>query len=399
MQCATCASRCPSLPHNTFNIRKLMRMMQLGMIDEIIRDGSLWNCALCLECCQYCPLGIKTSSIITALRKLAAQNGFMPKPAIYFTRNTLKHGRPLALPAEEMTSWSQGLSLPREGERIFYAGIYPIMDHAELMLRMSLKMPEGQFQFLSRILIVLQRLGLDGLALKLGQKGEPGTVYRSSLVNAVKVLSRLKVDVAYLREEEPWCGIELHTYGLMDDFARHAAKVTRKLRDSGVKEIITTDILSAIAFKNFYPEVIDSFDIRVKHFTTIVAEKLKTAKLPLKIPNTFVVFSDPCYLARYMGVTEEPRKIIESIKGARLREAESNKMATKCDGGGGLEIISPGLAIEMAKVRAKELLETGAETIVTSCPVCVMMLQLGLEQIGSKVEVLNIEDLLIKALG
>jgi hypothetical protein len=327
------------------------------------------------------------------------EQGFLPKPAVYFTNNTLRRGRPLHLSPGEMTAWAQGLNLPRRGERVFYAGIYPIMDHAEALLRMSARLPEGRFQLLSRLLILLQKFGLDQIAIKLGQKTKPGKEFRNSLVSAVKVLSRLKVDIAYLYEEEPWCGIELHTYGLLDEFSRHAEKVTQKFKELGVKEIITPDILSAVTFKNFYPEVVDSFDLEVKHFTTVVADKLKGMRQPLKITNTSIVFSDPCYLARYMGVTEEPRKIIQSIKGARLKEAESNKLATKCDGGGGLEVIFPRLAIEMAKARAKELVEAGAEKIVTSCPVCVMMLKLGLEQVDSHTEVINIEDLLLQALG
>ncbi|MFQ5987247.1 MAG: (Fe-S)-binding protein [Dehalococcoidia bacterium] len=399
IQCASCVSRCPSPLPITPNIRKMIRMVQLGMIEEILQGDSLWACALCLECCGYCPLGVKTCVIVTSLREMAVAQGLLPKPAVYFTNNTLRRGRPLPLTPEEMTSWAQGLNLPRAGERIFYAGIYLMMDLAESSLRTTSKFSESRVRLLSRFLIALQRFGLDKAVVRMGQRVKPGEEFRRSLISSVKVLSRLGVDLAYLYEEEPWCGIDLHTYGLRDDFAKHAEKVSRRFQELGVKEIITPDTLSAFAFKNLYPQAIDSFGIEVKHFTEVVAEKLKDKKVSLKIDNTFIVYSDPCYLARHMGVMAEPREIIGKIKGARLREVESSGLATRCDGGGGMEVILPKLAMEMAKARAEELMDTRPEMIVTACPVCVMMLKLGLEEIDGHTEVVNIEDLILRALG
>lgn len=402
-QCASCASCCPVLYcQGQSNIRRIVHMLQLGMTRRIVESDALWSCALCLECQESCPMGVNLYHIITSLRQIAAQKGFLPPAAVYFVRNTLRRGRPLPLSARELTSWAESLNLPRRGERIFYGGFYPIMDHAEALQRRVSRISPRRFRLLSNLLVIAQQLGLDRAALRLGQMvgqiDKPGNEHRRSLISAVKVLQRLGVEVAYLGEDEPWCGMELHTYGMKKDFAHHARKVYGRLGEMGVAEIITADTLSLTCFHKFYPEVLDCFDIKVRHFLEVVAEKLPDHQLSLGPSQVNVVFSDPCYLSRYLRVTEEPRAVLERIEGVCLREAESNRLATRCCGGGGIEVINPSLALSMAKVRAEELAETHPDRIVTSCPVCVMMLKLGLETAGKHISVVNIEDILWEAL-
>jgi len=74
--------------------------------------------------------------------------------------------------------------------------------------------------------------------------------------------------------------------------------------------------------------------------------------------------------------------------------------STCCGGGGGFEVVFPELSQILAVNRAKELVETGAQIIVTHCPGCVMQLEEGLKAMKAKdVEVLDLVQVLAMAMG
>ena len=68
-------------------------------------------------------------------------------------------------------------------------------------------------------------------------------------------------------------------------------------------------------------------------------------------------------------------------------------------GGGGFEAVFPELSHVLAVNRAKELLETDAEIIVTHCPGCIMQLTGGLKELKvNNVEVLDLAQVVATAL-
>jgi len=104
---------------------------------------------------------------------------------------------------------------------------------------------------------------------------------------------------------------------------------------------------------------------------------------------------------RYLELVEEPRQILRAIKGIELVEPEwtRGEWATCCGGGGGFEAVFPELSEILAVNRTKELLETGAEIIVTNCPGCIMQLKAGLKELkNSTVEVLDLAQVVALAM-
>lgn len=398
LQCASCVARCPSCANGeTVNVRKLIRLVQLGLVEEALRSETLWACALCRACAQSCPAGAAPYKTIAVLREMAVARGLAPRPVAYFARNTLRHGRPLPLPSQEITNWAAGLDLPRRGETIFYAGLYPFMGRVESLLARAARLDPRRFADLSRGLLLLQQLRLDGLAMRFAPRHSGEDVYANSLRRGVHLLERLGVPVAYLHEDEPWCGIELHTYGLSEQFAAHARRVFAQLRRLGVREIITPDTLALTAFRSFYPEVVEGFDITARHLIEVLGTKLDGGLSHRGFSTEVIVYNDPCYLTRYLGLVEEPRNVIRRLGRYQLREVDECGLATRCDGGGGLEVIYPRLALDLAKARAAQLLEAGADKIVTPCPVCVMMLRAGVAALGHTVPVIDLADLVSEA--
>jgi heterodisulfide reductase subunit D len=95
-----------------------------------------------------------------------------------------------------------------------------------------------------------------------------------------------------------------------------------------------------------------------------------------------------------MGIYDEPRKILNAIPAVKLIEMEHTRQEAICCGaGGGFKAGFPEDSLEIAKIRIKEALKTGAEIIATSCVFCKTQLNLAIQKMNKEIKVLNIEDI------
>jgi Fe-S oxidoreductase len=90
-----------------------------------------------------------------------------------------------------------------------------------------------------------------------------------------------------------------------------------------------------------------------------------------------VTYHDPCYLGRYGGTVDEPRNLLTRF-GAAITEPVRNRDNPYCCGAGGGLLFAdkeeePGSRI--SDVRFGHLRDTGAQTVVTACPFCSIMLK------------------------
>jgi len=76
-QCGLCSSACPLTGVDGFNIRRILRHVELGLIDEIADSPFPWFCTTCGRCEEVCPNGIEIVDIIRPLRLLSPSK-FVP---------------------------------------------------------------------------------------------------------------------------------------------------------------------------------------------------------------------------------------------------------------------------------------------------------------------------------
>lgn len=98
MQCGTCTASCPNSFAMDLTPRHLWRLVQFGMLDDILASKTFYLCSSCYMCTLNCPRGLKLTRAMGALKRLARLRGdsiSRKKSAFYdaFMDNVEKYGR------------------------------------------------------------------------------------------------------------------------------------------------------------------------------------------------------------------------------------------------------------------------------------------------------------------
>ncbi len=74
-QCMKCTGGCPFQFTMDYPPNQIMRMLQNGLIDEVLDSYTIWTCATCATCSARCPRGIDVAKVMDTLRVIAYQKG------------------------------------------------------------------------------------------------------------------------------------------------------------------------------------------------------------------------------------------------------------------------------------------------------------------------------------
>ena len=116
-QCGKCSSGCPSSNFFDFKPRKIVALVQLGMIEELLGSEMIWQCAQCLACKERCPREVAPYDLIQALQNLAfSQNFSIPKGYSVLIDSILTNG--LIQNPTRVRAWKNPPTI--EGKRVEY---------------------------------------------------------------------------------------------------------------------------------------------------------------------------------------------------------------------------------------------------------------------------------------
>jgi len=98
-QCGKCSNGCPLAFAMDLKPNQIMRMVQLGLEEELLRSKTIWICAGCQTCTTRCPNDIDIAHLMDSLRQLSQEAGVPPaEPKVVkfheaFLDSIRRHGR------------------------------------------------------------------------------------------------------------------------------------------------------------------------------------------------------------------------------------------------------------------------------------------------------------------
>ncbi len=72
-QCGECSAGCPAAFAMDLLPSQVIRLLQLGQVEDVLKSATIWFCAACQTCYARCPKGVDLSRIMEALRELAME--------------------------------------------------------------------------------------------------------------------------------------------------------------------------------------------------------------------------------------------------------------------------------------------------------------------------------------
>jgi len=230
--------------------------------------------------------------------------------------------------------------------------------------------------------------------------------YREKNIAKATVNALNKADISFdvLGEEEWCCGSPLLRTGQREkaiEVARHNVEAIKK---SGAKTVVTSCAGCYRTLKVDYPNLLGKRNIKfdVIHSSQLFASMINEKKVSLENIGLDVTYHDPCHLGRHMEiydkpVYEEPRNVLGLI--ANIHEMPRNRENTWCCGsGGGVKSAFPDFALWTANKRIEEVESVGVSTIVTTCPFCVRNLRDAIEVSNKPLKVIDLMELVEKAI-
>jgi len=193
-------------------------------------------------------------------------------------------------------------------------------------------------------------------------------------------------------------GTPVETYGHRE-LAKEGARVN--LRSFAGYETVITGCASCTLMLKDYPALFagepeqaaaEALAKRVKHITEFVVQSpVKPAMGRLAGASRKVTYHSSCHL-RAAGVTKEPRTLLAGLPGVEYVEMAD---ADRCAGGAGTYLVKDFETSQRIVGRKRRAVEqSGAETVATSCPACMIQLRTGL---GGSAKVTHVAQLLQEA--
>jgi len=73
--CGSCVSVCPAARADPpLLMRRLARLVLLGLEDELLDDDTPWSCISCSRCEEVCPMGVRPFELGLAIRRWQCRN-------------------------------------------------------------------------------------------------------------------------------------------------------------------------------------------------------------------------------------------------------------------------------------------------------------------------------------
>ncbi|HLN80126.1 MAG TPA: (Fe-S)-binding protein, partial [Thermoanaerobaculia bacterium] len=326
------------------------------LIGGWISEETIWACTTCGYCTWACPVFIiPTVDKITEMRRhLVLERAEFPREMQTAFRGMETNGNPWGISASSRADWAKDL---------------PVVTMAEAK---------------GSDIDVLFWVGCAGSYEDRAKK-----VSRA----LVEILNEAGVSFAILGTEETCTGDSARRMGNEYLFQTLAQQNVETLNGYGVKKIVTNCPHCYNCIRHEYAPFGGNYE--VLHATELVARLIDEGRIVLSepVPET-VSYHDACYLGRYNGIYQPPRRVLRAIPGLEMKELPRTcERGLCCGAGGGRMWMEEKLGTRINQERMREIEGGATEGVGLSCPYCMIMLGNAKEEIGGKTAPFDVLEL------
>ncbi len=135
----------------------------------------------------------------------------------------------------------------------------------------------------------------------------------------------------------------------------------------------------------------ESLAKRVWEFSSFLTEVAGAEDVGARLEDV-ITFHDGCHALRELGIRSGPRRLLARVRGLELREMQP---AEECCGfGGTFSVKFAELSGAMARSKIEAITRTGANTVVSLDPSCLMQIQGAISRAGLKMRTMHLAEVL-----
>ena len=337
VECGRCTDVCPANRgggildpkyHFIMDLRSpLLEGKDVAILDQINVEAG-WECTTCQACTEVCPVGnqVEKSDEIRRLEVLV--EGKVPQEYQKLFTNLQETGN------------TEGASSSP------FADSFPVFT------------PDKEYVLW---LGCFARHGLD-------------PDFNKSVENFTKILDVAGVTYGVLAEEQ-CSGDPANRLGDKLTYTMLREHNMEQLAET--KKVVTLCPHCAVNLGKEY-EKYGSINYTVEHHTQVIGRLIDEGKIKVQMGESGkVTYHDPCNLSRMLDIVDEPRTAIQAAS-SNFQEMEESGRNTLCCGAGGALWWKKETQGRTHLVRAEQVIESGADTVVTGCNFCYGMMKQGL---------------------
>jgi len=395
-ECGRCQDACPAFAAGTplnpkqliLGVRDALRadgrallvkdLQAPLLVGEKIKDEVLWSCTTCGACVCECPVLIEHVDAIVDMRRYLVIEGRMDTELQTALENFGRYGNSFGQSERMRARWTQPIQPPiKDARREPVEYLWFVGDYASY----------------SPTLTDVTRM-------------------------TAEVFQKIGLDFGILYDAERNAGNDVRRIGEEGLYEMLVEKNTTALSKCKYQKIVTTDPHSYNTLKNEYPqtsEVSETSEVSalpVLHYTELLDQLIRSGQLKFSKKLGYkVTYHDPCYLGRYNGVYDAPRRVIQAT-GCELVEMPRHGERAFCCGAGGGRIwmaegeiqASPESSPRRERPSESRIREAvaldGVNTFVVACPKDMTMYRDAVKTTGneSRLEVKDLIELVHAAL-
>ncbi len=223
-------------------------------------------------------------------------------------------------------------------------------------------------------------------------------IYPQSAFNMVAVLEKAGCAVSY-NPAQTCCGQPAFNAG----FWNESREVCKKfLKDFSGAEYIVAPSASCVGFvRNYYNKLFENTSYQndakvvsenIFEFSEFLVNKLGQTKFGAELQGK-ATYHDSCAGLRECKIKNEPRKLLQNVKGLQLIEMED--VETCCGFGGTFSVKFDPISIAMAEQKVEHALATGAQYLISTDLSCLMHLQGYIDNKGYNLYTMHLADVLV----